>query len=309
VTRRTVCVFGGTGFVGRALAARLMQVGHDVRIPTRRLDRHKDLLVLPTVSLRPGDVYDPGFIRQVVAGCDAVINLVGVLNEGRGVSFAAAHVALPEKIVAACQEQGVPRLLHMSALNAAVSAPSRYLRTKAAGEEVVRASDLNVTIFRPSVIFGPHDGFLNRFAKLLRLSPGVFPLACPDARFQPVYVEDVARAFVQALDAYRTHGQAYALCGPRVYTLREIVSYLARLLRLHRRIVGLNDTLSRWQATVAEFLPGKPFSRDNYASLKLDSVCDGQNALTDVFGIRPTPLEEIAPGYLVPAIRRRANAA
>ena len=298
MTRRTVCVFGGTGFVGRALATRLMQAGHDVRIPTRRLDRHKDLLVLPTVSLRPGDVYDPGFIRDLIGGCDAVINLVGVLNEGRGVSFAAAHVALPEKIVTACQEQGVPRLLHMSALNAAASAPSRYLRTKAAGEEIVRASDLSVTVFRPSVIFGPHDGFLNRFARLLRLAPGVFPLACPGARFQPVYVEDVTRAFVQALDEHRTHGQAYALCGPRVYTLHEIVSYLARLLHLRRRIVGLNDALSRLQATFAEFLPGKPFSRDNYASLKVDSVCDGPSALMDVFGIRPTPLEEIAPSYV-----------
>ena len=299
MTRRTVCVFGGTGFVGRALATRLMQAGHDVRIPTRRLDRHKDLLVLPTVSLRPGDVYDPGFIRDVIGGCDAVINLVGVLNEGRGATFAAAHVALPEKIVAACQEQGVPRLLHMSALNAAASAPSRYLRSKAAGEEIVRVSDLAFTVFRPSVIFGRRDGFLNRFARLLKLAPGLFPLACPNARFQPVYVEDVTRAFAQALGEYRTHGQTYALCGPRVYTLQEIVEYLARLLHRKQRIVGLNDTLSRLQATLAEFVPGKPFSRDNYASLKLDSVCDGPNALTDVFGIRPTLLDEIAPSYIV----------
>lgn len=300
MTRRTICVFGGTGFVGRALATRLMQAGHDVRIPTRRLDRHKDLLVLPTVSLRPGDVYDPGFIRDVIGGCDAVINLVGVLNEGRGASFAAAHVALPEKIVAACQEQGVPRLLHMSALNAAPQVSSRYLRTKAAGEEIVRVSDLAFTVFRPSVIFGRRDGFLNRFARLLELAPGLFPLACPNARFQPVYVEDVTRAFAQALGEYRTHGQIYALCGPRVYTLREIVEYLARLLHRKPRIIGLNDTLSRLQATLAEFLPGKPFSRDNYESLKLDSVCDGPNALTDVFGIRPTPLDEIAPSYIVP---------
>ena len=299
MTRRTVCVFGGTGFVGRALATRLMQAGHDVRIPTRRLDRHKDLLVLPTVSLRPGDVYDPGFIRDVIGGCDAVINLVGVLNEGRGATFAAAHVTLPEKIVAACQEQGVPRLLHMSALNAAASAPSRYLRSKAAGEEIVRVSDLAFTVFRPSVIFGRRDGFLNRFARLLKLAPGLFPLACPNARFQPVYVEDVTRAFAQALGEYRTHGQTYALCGPRVYTLQEIVEYLARLLHRKQRIVGLNDTLSRLQATLAEFVPGKPFSRDNYASLKLDSVCDGPNALTDVFGIRPTLLDEIAPSYIV----------
>lgn len=299
MTPRRVCVFGGTGFVGRSLATRLLEAGCQVRIPTRHFYRHKDLTVLPNVTLYPGDVHDPGFVRDVLRGCDAAINLVGVLNESRRVSFAAAHIALPEKIVTACHELGIPRLLHMSALNATPQAPSRYLRTKAAGEEIVRASDVAYTLFRPSVVFGRHDGFLNRFARLLRLAPGVFPLACPNARFQPVYVEDVTRAFVHALGAHRTHGQAYALCGPRIYTLQEIVEYLARLLHRKQRIVRLNDTLSRLQATLAEFLPGKPFSRDNYASLKLDSVCDGPNALTEVFGIRPTPLEDIAPSYVV----------
>ena len=298
MTPRTVCVLGGTGFVGRSLAARLLQAGHEVRIPTHHFQRHKDLLVLPNVRLRTGDVHDPNFLRELFTGADAVINLVGILNESRGTSFAGAHVALPEKIVAACQEQGIRRLLHMSALNAAPLAPSRYLRTKAAGEEIVRVSDLSVTVFRPSVIFGRRDGFLNRFAHLLKLAPGVFPLACPNARFQPVYVEDVTRAFVQSLTEHRTQGQAYALCGPRVYTLREIVEYIAQLMHVRRRIIGLNDTLSRLQASVAEFLPGKPFSRDNYESLKLDSVCDGPNALTEVFGIRPTPLEDIAPSYI-----------
>lgn len=299
MTPRTVCVFGGTGFVGRSLAARLLEAGHKIRIPTGHFQRHKDLLVLPNVTLAPGNVHDAGFVREVLNGCDAAINLVGILNESRRIRFAGAHVALPEKIVTACQDLGISRLLHMSALNVAPLAPSRYLRTKAAGEEIVRVSDLAFTVFRPSVIFGRRDGFLNRFARLLQLAPGMFPLACPNARFQPVYVEDVTHAFVQALGEYRTHEQTYALCGPRVYTLQEIVEYLVRLLHRKQRIVGLNDTLSRLQATLAEFLPGKPFSRDNYESLKLDSVCDGPNALTDIFGIRPTPLEEIAPNYIV----------
>lgn len=301
MTPCTVCVLGGTGFVGRSLATRLLEAGHEVRIPTRHFQRHKDLLVLPNVRLYTGDVHEPNFLRELFAGADAVINLVGILNESRGTSFAGAHVALPEKIVAACHERNIQRLLHMSALNAAPLAPSRYLRTKAAGEESVRASDVAYTLFRPSVIFGRHDGFLNRFARLLKLTPGIFPLACPDARFQPVYVEDVTRAFVQSLAEHRTHGHAYALCGPRVYTLREIVEYIARLMHARRRVIGLNDALSRMQASVAEFLPGKPFSRDNYQSLTVDSVCDGPNALTDVFGIRPTPLEEIAPSYVLRA--------
>ena len=291
-------MFGGTGFVGRSLATRLLEAGWQVRIPTQHFYRHKDLTVLPNVTLYPGDVHDSGFLRDVLRGCDAAINLVGLLNESRRASFAAAHIALPEKIVTACHELGIPRLLHMSALNATPQAPSRYLRTKAAGEEIVRASDLAYTLFRPSVIFGRHDGFLNRFARLLKLTPGVFPLACPDARFQPVYVEDVTRAFVRALNEHRTHGQGYALCGPRIYTLREIVEYLARLLRLRRRIIGLDDRLSRLQATIAEFLPGKPFSRDNYASLKLDSVCEEPSVLMAAFGIAPVPMEDIAPGYI-----------
>lgn len=298
MTLHRVCVFGGTGFVGRSLAARLLEAGYQVRIPTQHFYRHKDLTVLPNVTLYPGDVHDPGFMRDVLRGCDAAINLVGLLNESRRANFAAAHIALPEKIVTACHELGIPRLLHMSALNATPQAPSRYLRTKAAGEESVRASDLAFTLFRPSVIFGRRDGFLNRFAHLLRVAPGVFPLACPDARFQPVYVEDVTRAFVHALGAHRTHGETYALCGPRVYTLREIVEYLARLTHRRRRVIGLNDRLSRLQATIAEFLPGKPFSRDNYESLKVDSVCSGAGALMEVFDIRPTPLEDIAPSFI-----------
>lgn len=305
MARQTICVFGGTGFVGHALAQRLLDAGYNVRIPTRHFYRHKDLLVLPTVSLRPGDVHDPGFVRATLNGCDVVVNLVGVLNEARGSSFAESHIALPEKIVAACQEQGIARLLHVSALNASPSAPSRYLRTKAAGEEAIRASDLSVTLFRPSVVFGPRDGFLNRFARLLRWSPGVFPLACPHARFQPVYVDDVARALVQAIGEHRTFGQTYSLCGPRIYTLREIVEYVARLAAVRTRVVGLHPTLARLQARVAEFLPGKPFSRDNLESLKLDSVCEGASDLTDFFGIRPMPLEDVAPAYITP---RRATA-
>jgi len=201
--------------------------------------------------------------------------------------------------VQVCRETGVPRLLHMSALQAARTAPSHYLRTKALGEEAVHRAegpDFHVTSFRPSVIFGPGDGFLNRFAGLLRFVPGFFPLACPGARFQPVYVEDVVRAFADSLDNHKTFGQRYDLCGPQIYTLREIVEYVAKLLDKRVCVVGLPDGLSWLQAAMLEFAPGKPFSLDNYRSLQVDSVCE--KGFPEVFGITPARLEEIAPGYL-----------
>ncbi|MDH3282771.1 MAG: complex I NDUFA9 subunit family protein, partial [Gammaproteobacteria bacterium] len=234
-------------------------------------------------------------------GRDTVINLIGILNEkGRsGKGFMRAHAELPGKIVQACRETGVTRQLHMSALHAARTAPSHYLRTKALGEETAlraESPDFHVTSFRPSVIFGPGDSFLNRFAGLLRLAPGVFPLACSGSRFQPVYVEDVVRAFADSLDNHKTFGQHYNLCGPQVYTLREIVEYVAKLIDKRVCVVGLPDGLSYLQAAALEFAPGKPFSLDNYRSLQVDSVCE--KGFPEVFGITPTSLEEIAPGYL-----------
>ncbi|HYA39201.1 MAG TPA: complex I NDUFA9 subunit family protein [Candidatus Methylomirabilis sp.] len=303
MTTRKICILGGTGFVGRRLAARLSGAGHDIVILTRRRERHRDLLVMPNLRLSEGDVQQAAFLQTELEGRDTVVNLVGILNEpgrdGRG--FVRVHADLPGKIVHACHQTGVSRLLHMSALHAATDAPSHYLRTKAAGEEAAQRADsdqLHVTSFRPSVIFGPGDDFLNRFAMLLRFAPGVFPLACPDARFQPVYVEDVVRVFVEALDNHKTFGQRYDLCGPSVYTLREIVRYVAELLDRRVCIVGLNDTLSFLQAAALEFVPGKPFSLDNYRSLQIDSVC--QDGFPELFGITPERLEEIAPTYVAP---------
>ncbi len=297
-----ICILGGSGFVGRALGARLVADGHEVLVPTRRYDRHRDLLVLPTLSLLQGDVHDPEFLARCCDGRDAVINLVGILNErgrnGRG--FAHVHVEFPEKLVAACRTAGVRRLLHMSALNASLSAPSHYLRTKAMGEDTAHraaADGMHVTSFRPAVIFGPRDSFVNRFAGLLRLAPGVFPLACPDAKFQPVYVEDVVSAYVHALHDTKTYGQRYDLCGPKVYTLREIVSYIAEVMGKRVTLIGLNRAFSHLQAAFLEFAPGKPFSLDNFRSLQVDSVC-ASRAFPEVFGITPTPMEQIVPTYI-----------
>jgi len=301
MSKHKICILGGTGFVGRRLTARLAAAGHDVRIITRRRERHRDLLVLPTVQLIDGDVYNPALLRRECHGQDAVVNLVGILNErgrdGRG--FERAHVELPEKVIQACRSSGVRRLLHMSALHASSEASSYYLRSKAKGEALVLASEsatLRVTVFRPSVIFGHDDSFTNRFVRLLRAVPWVFPLACADARFQPVYVEDVASAFAAAVADHRTYGQSYSLCGPSVYSLRQIVEYLAQLVGVRRRIIALGEALSRFQAEILEFMPGKPFSRDNYHSLQVDSVCDA--GFPEVFGITPSRLEDVAPRYL-----------
>lgn len=293
-----VVILGGSGFVGHAVAARLIAAGHGVRVLTRRRERHRELLVLPGLELVEGDVFQPGFLREQLAGCDAAINLVGILNEsGRsGKGFHRAHVELPQRLVEAMRAVGVSRLLHMSALNASAQAPSHYLRSKAAGEEVVRRSDLRWTCFRPSVIFGARDSFVNRFAALLRLMPGLFPLACPDARLQPVCIDDVVQAYAHALTDERTVGQSYNLCGPESYTLREIVTRIAGWTGRRVRIVGLNRALSFAQALVMEFAPGKPFSLDNFRSLQVDSVCPGP--FPPIFGLQPASFDAEVPRFL-----------
>lgn len=293
-----VVILGGSGFVGYALATRLSADGHGVRVLTRRRERHRELLVLPELELVEGDVFQPPFLREQFAGFDVVINLVGILNEsGRsGKGFHRAHAELPERVVEAMRAAGITRLLHMSALNASAQAPSHYLRSKAAGEEIVRRGGMRWTIFRPSVIFGPRDSFVNRFAALLRLMPGVFPLACPNARLQPVYIGDVVHAYAQACTDERTVGQSYNLCGPDAYTLREIVTRIAGWTGRRVHILGLNRMLSFAQALVMEFAPGKPFSLDNFHSLQIDNICLGP--FPALFGIEPASFDAEVPRYL-----------
>ena len=302
MTQQQICIIGGTGFVGHHLIHRLTRAGHRVRVPTRRRERHRDLLVDPRVELIEANVFEPAQLRKLVSGCDTVINLVGILNESgsSGVGFTHAHVELPREIVDAMIATGAKRLLHMSALNAYPREEhSHYLRTKGEGEDLVHAAaakGLQVTTFRPSVIFGPGDSFFNRFAGLLRLTPLVFPLACAESRFAPVYVGDVADAMIHALTHSSTVGKHCDLCGPEVYTLAELVDYTARQLGLRRHVWKLSNSLSWLQARALEFVPGKPFSRDNYWSLQKDSVCN-KNALVE-FGIRPTAIDAVVPGYL-----------
>ena len=298
---RNVCILGGTGFVGRHLCCELSRRRLRMRVLTRRRERRRDLLVIPSLELVEADVHSVADLSDRFKGCDAVINLIGILNQGRDSeeSFAGVHAELPAKVAEACRYNRITRLLHMSALNARPDAPSEYLKRKAEGEESAHAwasEGLDVTSFRPSVIFGPDDSFFNRFAALLRMSPLLFPLACPDARFAPAYVEDVALAFANSLDDKRTYARRYDLCGPRTYTLRELVEYTARTAGLRRRIIGLGDGLSKLQARVLEHVPGKPFSVDNYLSLQVDSVCEDNGF--EALGIQPIALEAVVPGYL-----------
>lgn len=291
-----VCIIGGSGFVGRHIAHLLAAEGIGVRVPTRNRERARELLVLPTADVVQANIHDDQELNGVLAGMDAVINLVGILHEtGRGGGFPQVHAELPRRIAAAAKSNGVSRLLHMSALNADSAGPSAYLRSKGEGEKFVRASALNATIFRPSVIFGRDDTFLNLFAGLARHLPVLF-LACPYAKFQPVFVEDVARAFVESLTNPDTFGQSYDLCGPKVYTLRELVEYVARTLGKDRTIVGLSDRLSYLLAWTMEWLPVKLMTRDNYYSMKADSVC--QCDFPAVFRFKPTPMEAVVPLYL-----------
>jgi len=290
-----VCVLGGSGFVGVHVCNQLTERGYRVTVPVRDRERAKvDLITLPTVDVVPADIHDPETLRLEIRGCDAVINLVGVLHDGRGkASFREVHVELTRKVVEACRRNGIRRLVHMSALNAGLGAPSQYLKSRGEAEDIVRQSGLDFTIFRPSVIFGREDRFLNLFARLLALFP-VLPLGSPNARFKPVYVVDVARAFAESLKRLESFGRTYDLVGTKVYTLRELVRYVGELTGHRRPILPLGDGLSRLQASMIGLLPGKLLTRDNYLSMKVDSV--SQQAFP--FGIAPTPLEAVAPVWL-----------
>lgn len=289
-----VLVLGGSGFIGRHVCHALCARGLRVTAPTRDRERAKeDLILLPTADVVTTDVHDPDILVSLMRGCGAVVNLIGVLHDGRGKgSFDQAHTGLARKVVDACHRAGVSRLLHMSALNAAPDAPSAYLRSKDEAEQIVRMSGLDYTIFRPSVVFGRDDHFLNLFAKVQALLPMVL-LAMPNARFQPLFVEDVAKVFVDSLTHTESLGRTYELGGPRVYTLRELVRYVGEQTGHRRPIVGLGSRLSHLQALMMELSPFKLITRDNVKSMQVDSVT--REPLP--FGIVPTALEAVAPTW------------
>lgn len=293
-----ILVLGGSGFVGGYLARRLSRDGHRLTVVTRHAPAARHLRIVPGLRVVQADPLDRDALARTAVDHEAAINLVGILNErGRdGSGFRRAHVELVETLVAVCRETGIPRLLQMSALNAGTG-ESLYLKTRGEGEERVRGSGLDWTIFRPSTIFGPDDSFINRFATLLRLSP-VLPLARPGAKFAPAYVGDVAEAFVRALEDPETAGGVYELCGSETWELKALVAWIAGQLHMRRLIIGLPDWAGRLQGAVFDFVPGKPFSSDNFKSLLTDSTCseDGFARL----GIDPWPMSQLATGWLRP---------
>lgn len=297
-----ILVLGGTGFVGRAVCEHLAErcTSGQITVPTRRAAHGNAVRLLPTVQVVPADVHDDAMLARLVAGHDVVVNLVAILH-GSAAAFDHVHVQLPRRLAQACRQAGVRRLLHVSALGVGAdvaSAPSNYLRSKTAGEHVLEQAGLQLTMFRPSVIFGAEDAFLNLFARLQALAP-VLPLAGSDARFQPVWVDDVARAIVAALDRADSIGQTYECTGPGVYTLSELVRLAGRWSGHERPQIPLPEIIGRLQALVMEWLPGQPLmSRDNVDSMKLPNIASGRLPGLQALGITPTALEAVAPGYL-----------
>lgn len=295
-----ILLIGGNGFVGRVVAAQLQAAGYSVLLPTRYLAGARELRMLPKVYLEDTDIHEFDELQQLCARIEtkgAVINLVGVLHDKAatpyGESFKAAHVDLPKNIITAMQMNGLKRYLHMSALGADPNGPSMYQRSKGDGEAVVKASNLDWTIFRPSVIFGAQDQFINLFAKLTKLFPAL-PLANSGAQFQPVSVDDVATAFTKALKMPRTIHQSYDLVGPTVYTMKEIVEFAARKVGTKCIVIPAPAFIGYLQALAFEFLPVPTLmSRDNIASMKLPNIlpAKGQDALTEVFDISRRTLE------------------
>ena len=296
---KRLLVLGGTGFVGRALCEQLAQRHPDteVLVPTRHAGQRRNLLALPDVELAQADVHDEATLARLLQGCDAAVNLVGVLH-GDEARFRRVHAELPRKLVHACRVAGVRRIVHISALGAAPEAPSRYLRSKAAGEAALLTSGLDVTILRPSVMFGEEDHFLNLFARLQAWAP-VLPLAGAHARFQPVWVHDVARALLTCLEEAYTVGQVYELAGPHVYTLAELAHLAGRACGRERPIIALPDALARLQAAFMHLLPGEPLmSGDNLDSMKVDNVASGRLPGLQDLGIQPASVTAVAPEYL-----------
>jgi NADH dehydrogenase len=301
---RKVTVIGGAGFVGRHLARVLTERGVEVTVATRNRERAKrDLIILPTVEVVEANVHDDDALGRLITGADAVINLTGILHEARRGDFARVHTVLPERIAAACERAAVPRFLQMSALCADPNGPSAYLRSKGEGEARALAAGsrgLAVTVFRPSVIFGLGDSFLTLFATMQRFVP-VIVLGSPHARFQPVWVEDVVRVMAEALDNRETSGKRYDLCGPEVFTLRELLNKAGQAIGRRRPVIGLSRSLSYLQALLMELSPIKVLTRDNVRSMSVDNLC--QCGWPAEFAFSPASIDAVLPSYLGPGSR------
>ncbi|RZJ12288.1 MAG: complex I NDUFA9 subunit family protein [Haliea sp.] len=298
---KKILILGGTGFVGRHLCEKLAARQWRATVVTRRLSSARHLQMLPMVDVAEVGKADGNELVSLMAGHDAVVNLVAILH-GDVQAFETAHVQFPLQVARACEAAGMRRIVHLSALGASADAPSHYLRSKARGEALLRDAGLALSVLRPSVIFGSEDRFLNTFARLQQAFP-VIPLAGGRARFQPVWVEDVAEAIALCLDRRETIGQTYEACGPEVFTLKELVQLAGRYAGVDegrgRAVIDLPDVLGRLQARLMELAPGQPLlSRDNLDSMRVDNVATGAFPGLESLGIRPAPIAAVAPFYL-----------
>lgn len=296
-----IAIFGGTGFIGSHLVPKLAANGYRITVFSRNREKHRALFVLPSVRVVSANVYERAVLVREFEGHDAVMNLVGILNETGNAKFTRAHVDLTATVIAACREAGIARLLQMSSINAG-SDTSKYLKTRGEAETLVKNSGLDWTIFRPSIVFGAGDGLISRFRKLLQISP-VLPLARPNAKIAPVYVGDVCAAIMFCLARRESIGKLYELYGPDTYTLLRLVRTIRDAAHLHCAVLPLPDTLGWLQACIAELIPGKPFSRDNFNSLKLDAI-GTRDGLAEL-GITPRRFETLLPELLWPEPRER----
>ena len=318
---KRIVILGGTGFVGRSVCEQLQRAVQTVPtlaaarivVPTRRREHGKHLFPMPQVDVLTADVHQDAELSTLLRGADVVVNLIAILH-GTPQAFEAVHVGLSQRVAAACQRAGVSRLVHVSALGVPddpAQAPSNYLRSKAQGEAALKASGVPLVILRPSVIFGEHDRFLNLFAQLQRLAP-VMPLAGADARFQPVWVDDVARAIVRAVIDPTLVGQTFELGGPQVLTLAELVRLAGRASGHPRPVLPMPMAVGRIQAAVLACLPGEPpMSPDNLDSMKVDNVLSGRLPGLRELGIEPGSVAVIAPEYLnarAPSLARQFDA-
>ncbi len=302
---KNICVVGGAGFVGSSIVSKLDAAGYQVKVLTRHRERAKHLILLPNVQVQTCDIHADAALSDCLRGSDAVINLVGILHESKSNTFDSVHHQLPIRLAKLCDDLAIERFIHMSALGSSEQAPSQYLQSKALGEVALSQfkGNVDITTFKPSVIFGRGDSFLTLFSNLIKYLPVIF-LAKPDAKFQPIWVEDVASVFVNSLENADTYGKSYELVGPKVYSLRELVEKTMDVMACKRIIIGLSDKLSYLQAWFLEWLPVKLMTRDNVRSMEIDNVSDKPMAAEIKMPLMP--LEAVIPEYLMNKTPRAA---